>query len=226
MSIADTPTPFPPIALPTSWTLAQLQEHLGGVPLERILLYPPPGMATEADVLRLEQKEDRLCELVDGVLVEKTMSSYESILAMALGFYLNAFLQENDLGVVTGPDGQLRILPSQIRIPDVAFISWDRFPGGKLPQDRIFQIVPDLAVEVISEGNSEREMEQKLAEYFKAGVRLVWYIDPRSRSARTYTGVDQESAIDESGILDGGDVLPGFSLRLGDLFERADRRRN
>jgi Uma2 family endonuclease len=67
-------------------------------------------------------------------------------------------------------------------------------------------------------------MNRKLDEYFEAGVRLVWYIEPQSRMATIYTARDQATMIDVNGHLEGGVVLPGFSLRLGELFERADRR--
>jgi Uma2 family endonuclease len=66
-------------------------------------------------------------------------------------------------------------------------------------------------------------MELKLRENFEAEVRLVWYIDPRSRTARIYCGLDQFETIDANGMLEGHDVLPGFQVRLGELFERADR---
>jgi Uma2 family endonuclease len=214
------------VAFPTNWTLANLQEHLGRVPIGRILLYPLPGTATEADALRLDDHEDRICELVDGVLVEKVMSSYESFLAMMLGHLLNTFLENSNYGMILGEAGQLRILPTKMRVPDVAFIRWDRFPGGKLPEERVYKVAPDLAVEILSEGNTPQEMEKKLDEYFEAGVRLVWYIDARTRTAAIYTARNQKEAIDESGILDGGEVLPGFQLRLGELFERADRRQS
>ena len=82
----------PPAAFPASWSLANLQEHLGGISPERIRLYPPPGMATEEDAVQLDDHEGCLCELVDGVLVEKAMGFYESILAMLLGHFLNEYL--------------------------------------------------------------------------------------------------------------------------------------
>lgn len=225
MSIASGTSIVPSAAFPTNWTLADLRNHLGGIPLNRIRLYPWPGTATEEDALWLDDHEDVLCELVDGVLVEKVTSSYESILVMMLGYFLNDYLERHNLGVVSGPDGQLRILPSRMRLPDVCFIRWDRFPNGRLPDDTIYQVAPDLAVEILSKGNTRREMTLKLDEYFRAGVRLVWYIEPRSRTAKVFTARDQMTEIDEHGHLDGRDVLPGFSLRLGDLFERADRKR-
>jgi Uma2 family endonuclease len=84
----------------------------------------------------------------------------------------------------------------------------------------VFRVAPDLAVEIISEGNTEGEMNLKLDEYFAAGVRLVWYIDPGTRSAQIYTAREQSETIGQSGVLDGRDVLPGFQLVLGELFAR------
>ena len=224
MSTTSDTSIVPPAVFPTSWSLANLQEHLGGISPERIRLYPPPGMATEEDAVRLDDHEDCLCELVDGVLVEKAMGFYKSILALLLGHFLNEYLETNNRGIVSGADGQIRILPTRMRVPDLSFIGWDRFPGGQLPEDRVCQVAPDLIVEILSKGNTQQEMEQKLNDYFEARVRLVWYIDPRSRSASVYTA-RQQMTIDSSGYLDGGDVLPGFKLRLRELFERADRRR-
>jgi Uma2 family endonuclease len=108
----------------------------------------------------------------------------------------------------------------------VAFLSWARFPGGKPPprEDRVPAVVPDLAVEVLSKSNTKREMARKRREYFAAGVKLVWEIDPETRAANVYTGPDAVSPVPVDGTLDGGDVLPGFTLSLRDVFARADRR--
>jgi Uma2 family endonuclease len=206
--------------LPLTWTVEDLQQHLGGVPTGRIRLFPPPGTATESDALYIADHEDRICELVDGILVEKTMASYESLLAGLLITLLNVYLEKNPLGIALGPDGTLRILPSKTRAPAVSFIAWERFPGRKLPKDKVYRVAPDLAVEILSEGNPEGEMNLKLDEYFQAGVRLVWYIDPRTRTARIFTASNQVEPIDAQGMLRGRDVLPGFELRLGELFDR------
>jgi Uma2 family endonuclease len=109
-------------------------------------------------------------------------------------------------------------------MPDVAFVRWERLPGGRLPRGRRIPVIaPDLAVEVLSETNTEEEMRQKLQEYFAGGTRLVWYIDPQTRSARVFTAPDRPAVLDEQGVLDGAEVLPGFQLRLGDLFNRAEK---
>lgn len=204
--------------------MADLQDYLGGIPARRILLNPTPGTATEADALRLDDHEDRLCELIDGILVEKDMSTYESIVATMLSYILNVYLDAHPIGIVTGEGGQLRLRAKQIRIPDVAFLRWDRFPGGKLPRQAVYNVVPDLAVEILSAGNTSQEMQTKLHDDFDAGVRLVWYIDPTARTATQYTSPDDATTIDADGVLDGRDVLPGFTLRLGDLLAKAERQ--
>jgi len=205
-------------SFPADWTVADLLEQLGDVPPNRIRVGPPPGTATEQDVIDVENRSDRLCELVDGVLVEKTMGYKESLLAVAMASYLRQFVRKHDLGIVLGADGTLKILPRQVRIPDVCFIAWNRFPGRELPEAPIPAVAPDLAVEVLAEGNTEREMQRKLRDYFAAGVRLVWYIDPRTRTAVAYTAPDQCTVIEASRTLSGGEVLPGFELRLGDVL--------
>jgi len=207
------------VSPPIVWTtVADLFEQLGHVPQERVLLVPTPGTATEKDVLDLIDHSDRICELVDGVLVEKTMGYMESMLAGAILELLRGFVRKRKLGIVLGADGTLKILRNQVRIPDVCFISWDRFPGGKLPKTPIPTVAPDLSVEVLSDGNTEGEMRRKLQDYFTAGVRLVWYVDPRTRTASVYTSPGQCSVFDESGVLTGGDVLPGFEMSLRELF--------
>jgi len=111
-----------------TWTIADVLEHLGGIPLSRARAVPPPGTATEKDVLEAESRWGCICELVDGVLVEKTTGYYESLVAMLLGRLLGDFVEKHGLGVVLGEAGTLRILPTQVRIPDLCVIRWERFP--------------------------------------------------------------------------------------------------
>jgi Uma2 family endonuclease len=205
-------------------TAAEMQAQLGGIPLERIRIVPPPGLATEEDLLHLLDHEDRICELIDGVLVEKTMGYYESSVAVALIMFLGKYLEQQDLGIVLGEGGTLRILADQIRVPDVAFLSWRHFPGRILPAKPVPAIAPDLAVEVLSKGNTKAEMERKLDDYFAAGVAVVWLIDPDSQSARIYEGRAQLRELSLEGTLQAESVLPGFALPLQQLFDKAGRR--
>ncbi len=119
------------VAFPES--LADRLSDLGNIPLSRIVMQPALGSATIADWVRLRQTEKRLCELVDGTLVEKTIGWRESLLAMLLGRWLGNFVDQNKSGVMTGPDGFTRIFSDLIRGPDVAYVAWDRMPGGRLP---------------------------------------------------------------------------------------------
>jgi Uma2 family endonuclease len=212
-------------ARPTIETLADLLERLGGVPPERIRLHPAPGTATEADLLVDPLGQKRNCELVDGVLVEKPMGYYESLLAMILIQWLRNFLDESDLGITLGEAGPLRLAPGLVRLPDVSFISWDRFPNRELPAEPILDMAPDLAVEILSESNTEAEMERKLHEYFAAGAQLAWYVDPEQRTVHVYTSPTDVLMLSEEDVLDGGTVLPGFRISIRDWFTRAGQRR-
>ncbi len=208
----------------TEWTIADLTEQFGPIPAARIRTTPPPGQATERDVVEIEAREKRLYELYDGVLMEKVMGYYESYLAMMLGRFLTTFVDEHDLGIVAGEAGMLKFLPGQIRIPDVSFVSWDRLPERQIPREPVPQLVPDLAVEIISKSNTTKEMERKLAEYFGAGARLVWYVYPDTRTVRRFTAPDKVVELGENQTLEGGDVLPGFQLPLSLLFREPHRK--
>ncbi len=203
-------------------TIADLIQDLG-VPSDRILFHPPPGTATEQDLLDLAVHEDRLAELVDGVLVEKAMGFEESLLAIALGSALRAFVIPRNLGVVSGADGMMRIFAGTVRIPDVAFIAWSRFPNGKLTGEPIPDLAPDLAIEVLSQSNTKSEMDRKRREYFDSGTQLVWLVDPATRSVTVFSGVEESIELSEGDVLDGGSVLPGFELSLAELFSELDR---
>jgi Uma2 family endonuclease len=206
-------------------TLADLRRRLGGVPLERIWFRPAPGTATEKDVIEAEERENRLCELVDGTLVEKAMGFDESRIALELSHLVMTYLDRNDLGICVGADGMMRIAPGLVRIPDVSFITWDRLPGRESPREPIPYLAPELVVEVLSEGNTKAEMARKVQEYFDAGVEMVWLVDPRKRTARVFSAVEKSSLIRADETLEGGAILPGFAVRLSDLLDRGRRPR-
>jgi Uma2 family endonuclease len=200
-------------------TVADLLNQLG-IPPERILLRPAPGKAKEKDLLR----SPRLCELIDGVLVEKTMGWYESRLEVVLIYFLESFLGRTSLGFTLSGTAMIRIHPGQVRLPDVSVFLWSRFPNRILPAGQILDLVPDFAIEILSPSNSAKEMARKRHEYFAGGAKLVWEVDPEKRTVAVFTAPDQSTIVDENGVLDGGDVLPGFSLAVRDWFERAGRR--
>ncbi|HJT31570.1 MAG TPA: Uma2 family endonuclease [Pirellulales bacterium] len=206
---------------PASLTIHDLAELFGDMPAWRIRNVPAPGTATEDDVVEIEEREDRLCELVDGVLVEKTVGYDESCLTVALAALLHNFVKAHKLGKVSGPDGMLRLFPGLVRIPDVAFVSWKRF-SKRRGTSKLPDLVPDLAVEVLSEGNTPKEMSRKLDDYFDAGVRLVWFVDLRKRTVEVFSSKKSSKLLRKHQNLTGGKVLSGFSVSLEELFAEAE----
>lgn len=200
------------------WTAVDLVRHFGAIPLDRVVNDPPAGAATVDDVLNMQERYHRLCELFDGTLVEKTMGAFESYVALQLATLLNEFLRGRSLGIALGADGMVRLFPNQVRIPDACFISSERLKLSGFPNDPVPAVVPDLAAEVISPGNTVEEMDRKLREYFTAGVRLVWYIYPTTKSVHVYTDAASKAELTEGELLSGGDVLPGFSVAIEALF--------
>lgn len=200
------------------WTAADLVDRFGPIPLYRIVMQPKPGTATLEDVVRLDAEQSILCELFDGVLVEKAVGAHESFLAGQLITLLNSFLAKHRLGIGLTADGMLELFPQQVRIPDASFISWAHLEDSGFPDAAIPSMVPDLAVEVISRSNTQREMQHKLVEYFEAGVRLVWYVDPRAKTVEVYHSPEACQKLSASDTLTGGDVLPGLEIDLKSLF--------
>ncbi len=206
----------------TVWTASEVIARFGDIPIARIRTSPPPGEATEADVIELHDRHDRLCELIDGTLVEKAMGWKESELAIIIATLLRNFVSANRLGKVLGSDGMFRLEPEQVRIPDVAFISKQRFAGRTLQPGAFWELGCDLAVEVISPSNTRREMERKLSDYFAAGVGVVWLVYPKTREVVVYSSPNKSATLRGEEALDGGNLLPGFSVPVAQLFAALD----
>ena len=212
-----------PVISPEIKTLADLLNRLGNIPLDRIRFRPFPGTATVQDVIAIQQQEGRLCELVEGVLLEKAVGYNESSLAVFLAGLLNAFVIPQNLGLVTGPDGTVELMADLVRIPDVAFTRWDRLPGRQRPTSPVPLLAPNLAVEVLSRSNTPGEMTIKRQDYFNAGVELVWEINPVTRTVAVYTSVTDVTTLTAADTLEGGSVLPAVTLSVQELFAELDR---
>ena len=135
-------------------------------------------------------------------------------------YLLQVFLDQHDLGNLGGADGTMRLMPVWCGLPDISFVRWEKLPGRCLPTDAIPDLTPDLAIEVLSEGNTRGEMARKRREYFLSGVELVWLVDPKQRTVTVYTSPDESTVFTEADTLDGGKVLPGLSLPVRRIFER------
>lgn len=203
--------------------VGELLTHVGDVPPERVRLSPAPGTATEADLILACEKEKRLCELIDGTLVEKPMGAIESYLAVELSRLIGNYLVEKKLGILLGEAGMLRFSPQRVYLPDISFISWKQNPMQAMQKQQVPDLHPDLAIEILSPGNTAAEMLRKRIDYFAWGTHLVWELDPKSRSVQVFTAPEEFTTVAEHETLDGGEVLPGFSLELAKLFQNLDR---
>jgi len=177
----------------------------------------PPALLT-ADELQHVYVPDKRVELVRGLLVVRELPGMRHArVAMDLALALGAHVRAAALGRVYAEAGfKLASNPDTVRSPDVAFIRRDRIPD---PEPTGFaHFAPDLVVEVISPGDRAGEVLAKVADWLSAGTRLVWVLDPARRVARVYRddGTEQILTADES--LDGGDVVPGFSCPVGEIF--------
>jgi Uma2 family endonuclease len=165
---------------------------------------------------------DSLYEIVDGQRVEKPlMGSFQVLVASILDQQLGAFVRTNGLGRVLS-EMLFKINPTggHKRRPDVAFVSYERWARGrKINSEDGWDVIPDLAIEVISPSNTAEEVIKKIREYFKAKVRQVWVVYPIDRLIYVYDSPKKNIILDITDELDGGTILPGFRLSLVELFE-------
>ena len=159
-------------------------------------------------------------ELVDGEPEEINVSNLSSNVGMTVGAYLVIHCKKSKLGQVFGADAYFQCFPNEpghARKPDASFIRQERLPED-WNEDGYFTIAPDLAVEVISPGDLVSKLEEKIAEYLEAGVKLVWIIDPEQRLAYVHRADGTVTKLKESGTLSGEDVVPGFTCAIVELF--------
>jgi Uma2 family endonuclease len=175
---------------------------------------PPPGIVPPDD------DRDSLYEVVDGQVVEKTMGAYEGEIASLLLVFLASFIRTHRLGKVV-TEVLFRIDPAgkHARRPDVAFISDARWPQNRpAPRQAAWDVVPDLAIEVIGPTDRATELIALIIEYFRAGVRCVWVVYPGERLVHIYDSPTAIRGLTRDDTLDGGTLLPGFQLPLASLF--------
>jgi Uma2 family endonuclease len=162
--------------------------------------------------------DEPLFEIIDGQRVELSpMGARESLLANYLTWLLNNSAIASIGMAVCEVLFDLQI--GRNRRPDSAIVRYDRWPRLRpIPPGNAWVVVPNLAVEVVSPTDVADELLEKLADYFRAGVELVWVIYPRQRMAYVYTSLKEVRGLNEHDSLDGGNVIPGFTLPLATLF--------
>jgi Uma2 family endonuclease len=168
-----------------------------------------------ADELARTSIPDKQVELVRGrLVVREPPGTHHGEVAGNLGFELSVFVRREGLGQVFPQDTGFKIGhdPDTVRGPDVAFVSAEQL--DRIPEEGYAELAPDLVVEVLSPSDRAGEVLAKIADWLAAGTRLAWLIDPRRREARIFRADGSVAVIGEDGVLDGEDVLPGFSCPL------------
>ena len=158
-------------------------------------------------------------ELVKGELIRISPTGFlHGIIESNFGKKISAFVDQHQLGVVVvGEVGiYTRRNPDTVRGADAAFISNERLAQRK--SSGYLDVAPELIVEVLSPGDSWSEMNEKLEEYFAIGVQQVWVADPRRRQIPVYHSPTRLEHLSDSDTLTSGDVLPGFSAPVAEMF--------
>lgn len=179
--------------------------------------FTPEDLLSMPDAVRFE--------LVDGQLVERNLGGISSFTGGCIYWFLMEYAKTQKAGWAWPADATFQCFPDapdKVRSPDASFIRSSRLPKPSAMRGHI-RVAPDLAVEVISPNDLAREVDAKVAEYLGAGVRLVWIINPDSRTVRVHRLDGTISGLKESDNLDGEDVLPGFRCTLRDIFPPPDK---
>lgn len=161
------------------------------------------------------ENRDRLFELIDGVIVQKTASFTPSRIAARIVRLVGNYVDDHDLGYVTGADGSYVLDPDNELIPDGAFISKASLP--QIPNREVYG-APDLAIEVMSPTDRLPELRKKAQKYLRYGTRMIWLVFPENQRVEVYIPDQEPLEIGIEGVLDGGDVLPGFTLPVKQIF--------
>ena len=179
-----------------------------------------PKLVTADDLLRLRSEGVR-GELIRGVLHETMPTGWRhGDVLIGFGAQLSNFIKPRRLGRLAGGDAGvwLEREPDTVRAADIAFISAARMPLDASVTGYT-EIVPDLVAEIVSPNDTQREVAEKAAMWMRFGVRLVWVLQPDTRTVDVYReGFDMET-LGEDDVLDGLDVLPGFGLRVREIFD-------
>jgi Uma2 family endonuclease len=182
-----------------------------------------PQSLTPDDLIKLP--DSVAYELVDGTLVERHMGTESSGIAIQIALLLGIFLREHRLGRLFGSDASYQCFPeapAKVRRADLGFVRFDRLPGGRAPKGNC-PVAPDLAVEVISPNDTADEVEEKVFEWLRVGVRLVWVVSPATRTVRIHrprlAPGGPVSMLSDGDTLGGEDVIPGFSCHVREIFD-------
>jgi Uma2 family endonuclease len=159
-------------------------------------------------------------ELVKGELRKMSPSGGEhGVVVVNVTLLVGQHVKKNHLGVCCGAETGFKVAsdPDTVRAPDLAFVSRERIPEDGVPK-KFWALAPDLAVEVLSLGDTYSEVLGKVEDWLDAGVRAVWIVDSKRRSIRVYRSLTDVTRLSEDDELDGGEVVPGFRCKVSEIF--------
>jgi Uma2 family endonuclease len=163
--------------------------------------------------------DDRKYELLGGfVLAEPHPGTKHARVSARLVQLIENYVEPRQLGFTLTEGGYVLAWdPPTVLIPDVSFLTFAR---GKdhIEATTPFPGAPDLAIEVLSPSNRPAEIRRKVTTYMGAGCPLVWIVDPRRRTVTVHDGPDASLVLWEDDVLEGGRVIPGFSVKVRELF--------
>ena len=177
-------------------------------------------LMTADELLRLPRGRYRY-ELVKGELIQMAPAGAKhGVIAIHIGALLDGHVRRSKLGIVCAAETGFILArnPDTVRAPDASFVSRARIPREGMPE-AFWPIAPDLAVEVVSPGDTASEVQTKVVEWINAGTRLVWVIDPKTQTVTVYRSLANVRVLTLSDKLDGADVVPGFEIAVKELYE-------
>ena len=184
-------------------------------------------LVTAEQLWDMSDSPDKRRELIDGEVVEVSPATMlHGVIVGQVYEAINHFVRQHDLGIVAAGDVGyvLRRNPDLVRAPDVSFVAWEIIPESGLPDRGFWQGPPTLAVEVVSPDDRATEIHAKVQHFLEAGTRQVWVLWPQQRTMTVYASDGTARELGPDARLDGDDVLPGFGVHVGDLFDVRRRR--
>lgn len=173
--------------------------------------------ATEADLRRMPN-DGRKYELVDGEIRVSPAGTRHGQVCVNLLLRLGGFAKKRRLGHVFDSSTGFRLPDGNVRSPDLSFVARGRYKAERVP-DGFSDLVPDLAVEVLTPDDRARAVLDKVGEYLQAGVRLVLVVDPKRERAAVYRSLTDVTNLRPEDVVDVGQVVPGFRLKLREILE-------
>ncbi|MBE9040146.1 Uma2 family endonuclease [Oscillatoriales cyanobacterium LEGE 11467] len=202
--------------------MSTLVQTLAQNSIEENVENPPDRKVwTDEEFMALSRDGNRY-ELVNGELIEMGNSGAKhGYVAIILSAALFNCVSTQKLGVLMDSSTAFKMKNGNRRAPDISFVSKERLQGLEDLPDGFLDGAPDLAIEILSPGNTVEEMHAKLVEYFENGARLAWIVHPKEHYILVYRcATEPDRLLKSIDSLDGEDVVPGFSLPVADLFEK------